>query len=128
MLRHGDIPSQLKGTAFGVLTRLCGTFQRLPDSCLIGEELNIDNGIPFATRTCADLWKGVWRGERVAVKLLRFSADDDRPKITKVRTIQAICSHPAVADAPPLVRGFAKRWSFGSNYVTGIYSLSTERI
>ena len=64
----------------------------------------------------------------MAVKLLRFSADDDKPKITKVQAIQAICSHPAVADAPLLVRGFVKRWSFGSNYVTGTYSLSTERI
>ena len=66
------------------MRRLCGTFQQLPSSCLIGEELKIDDEIPFATRAYADLRKGSWKGENVAVKLLRFSADDNRAKVTKV--------------------------------------------
>ena len=71
-----------------VLRRLCGTFERLPDSCLINEELRINDGMPFATRAYADLRKGTWNGERVAIKLLRFSAEDDRGKVTKVRPFQ----------------------------------------
>ena len=84
VLRREDIPGHLKGTAFGILRRLCGAFEQLPNSCLIGEELKIDDGIPFATRAYADLRKGKWKEEDVVVKHLRFSADDDRVKITKV--------------------------------------------
>ena len=84
VLRDENVPGQLKSTAFGILRRLCGTFQQLPNSCLINSELKINDGIPFATRSYADLWKGDWKGEDVAVKLLRFAAGDDRTKITKV--------------------------------------------
>ncbi|KAF9648301.1 kinase-like protein, partial [Thelephora ganbajun] len=83
VLRHEKIPGHLKSTALGILRRLCGAFQQLPNSCLVGEELRINDGIPYATRTYADLRKGNWKGEGVAVKLLRFSAGDDRAKITK---------------------------------------------
>lgn len=70
------------------MRRLCGAFQQLPDSCLIGEGLKIKGGMPFATRTYADLRKGKWKGKDVTVKLLRFSANDDRVKITKVPSPQ----------------------------------------
>ena len=44
--------------------------------------------MPFATRTYADLRKGKWKGKDVTVKLLRFSVNDDRVKITKVPSPQ----------------------------------------
>ncbi|KAF9781255.1 kinase-like domain-containing protein, partial [Thelephora terrestris] len=69
--------------ALVVLRRLCGTFQQLPGSCLIGGELMIDGGIPFAKRAYADLRKGIWRGENVAIKVLRISTDESRAEITK---------------------------------------------
>lgn len=84
ILRHEDIPSRQKSAAFGILRRLCGTFQQLPESCLVRDELKIDDGLPLATHTYADLRKGNWRGKNVVVKLLRFAAEDDRAKITKV--------------------------------------------
>lgn len=68
----------------GILRRLCGAFQQLPDSCLIRDGLRISDEIPFATCASSDLWKGDWRGKGVAVKLLRFAASDNRAKITKV--------------------------------------------
>lgn len=87
VIQHDAIPNHLKSTAFGVLRRLCGTFKRLPDSCLIGEELQIDNGMPHAARAYADLRRGSLKGESVAVKLLRFSTGDNRVKITKVPSV-----------------------------------------
>ena len=108
MLRHGSIPSQLKSTAFEVLGWLCGTFQRLPDSYLVDGELKIDDEIPLAMRRYVDLWKGDWKGERVVVKFVRFPADGNGTRITKVLVIQAVCSHPAVADAFPLCQRFCK--------------------
>jgi hypothetical protein len=93
VLRHENIPSHLRSTAFGILRRLCGTFQQLPDSCLIGDELKINDGIPFAARAYADLRKGYWRGEGVAVKLLRFATGDDRAKITKVSSVSVRSVH-----------------------------------
>lgn len=84
VLRYENVPSRLKSTAFGILRRLCGAFQQLPNSCLIGDDLKINGGIPFAKRAYADLWKGDWKGEDVAVKLLRFAAGDDKDKVTKV--------------------------------------------
>lgn len=86
VLQHKGIPGHLKSTAFGVLRKLCGTFQQLPSSCFIGQELRIDDGLPFATRAYADLRKGTWKGERVAIKLLRFSADENKTEITKVQS------------------------------------------
>ena len=67
-----------------MLRRLCGTFGRLPRSCLINEDFKTQEDIPFATRGYTDLWKRVWNGRKVAVKALRFSPDDDRSKTTKV--------------------------------------------
>ena len=84
ILRHENIPSHLKCTALRILERLCGTFERLPNSCFIGDELKINDGLPLAKHPYADLQRGNWKGKNVAVKLLRFAAEDDRAKITKV--------------------------------------------
>ena len=67
-----------------MLRRICGTFGRLPRSCLINEDFKMQEEIPFATRGYTDLWKRVWNGRKVAVKALRFAPDDDRSKTTKV--------------------------------------------
>ena len=91
VLQHEDIPDRLKNTAFGILRQLCGTFQRLPDSCLIGEQLQIDCGMPSATRICSDLRKGNLKGEIVAVKLLRLSTGDNRPKVINVTSSFGNC-------------------------------------
>ena len=84
ILQHADIPGDLKSTAFTILRILCGTFRRLPRSCMINEDLKTHEGMPFATRRNTDLWKRVWNGRRVAVKALRFASDDDRGQITRV--------------------------------------------
>ena len=103
VLRHENIPGHLKSTAFGVLRRLCGTFQQLPNPYLIGDELKINDGIPFATRAYADLWKGDCNGEGVAVKLLRFAAGDNRAKITKVSSSfgRFVCIHSSLTYVAP---------------------------
>ena len=120
VLRQETIPNDLKGIAFSVLRRLCGTSQKLPNSCLVGKELKINGEIPFAKRIYSDLWRGDWNGKDVAVKLLRFSEDDDRAKITKVSSTLEIRSHPTSSAhvCCPFVRGFARRWYSGNNCTT----------
>ena len=84
ILQDSGILNHLKCTALSILRRLCGTFGQLPNSCSIGDELEIDDGLPLATHPYADLQRGTRRGEDVAIKFLRFAAGDDRAKITKV--------------------------------------------
>jgi len=98
ILQHANIPGDLKGTAFAMLRRLCGTFGRLPSSCLINEDFKTQEEIPFATRGYTDLWKRDWNGGKVAVKALRFAPDDDRNKTTKVMTF-------SVGRSPGISRG-----------------------
>ena len=99
VLPHENIPGRQKSIALRILRRLCGTFEKLPHSCLIGDELQINDGLPVETHAYADLRKGVWRGEDVAVKLLRFAPDDDRAKITKVSSAFEWFVHICIADA-----------------------------
>lgn len=84
VLRHKKIPSHSRSTAFWTLRQLCGTFQQLPNTCLVGDGLEISPGIPIAAHVYADLRRGVFRGEAVAVKLLRFAVGDDRAEVAKV--------------------------------------------
>ena len=84
ILQHPNIPGNLKSAAFTILRKLCGTFGKLPASCLIEEDFKTREEIPFATRGFTDLWKRDWDGRKVAVKVLRFAPDDDRSKTIKV--------------------------------------------
>ena len=110
ILQHADIPGDLKSTAFTMLRRLCGTFGRLPSSCLINEDLKMQEEIPFATRGYTDLWKRAWSGRKVAVKALRFAPDDDRSKTTKVR----VFSGQSRGELTSARRGFVKKFYCGS--------------
>lgn len=96
ILQNPDIAPDLKSTAFTVLRRLCGTFGRLPRSCLIDQDFKMREEMPFATRGYTDLWIRDWNGQKVAVKALRFSPDDDRSKTTKV-TISFVCQSTRVS-------------------------------
>ena len=89
ILQHPEIAGDLKSTAFTTLRRLCGTFGRLPTSCLVDQDFGTQGGIPFATRGYTDLWERDWNGRKVAVKTLRFRPDDDKSKITKVKALLA---------------------------------------
>ena len=84
ILHHPGITGELKSMALTVLRRLCGTFGRLPRSCLIDRNFKTQEEMPLATRGYTDLWKRDWNGRKVAVKALRFGPDDDRSKTTKV--------------------------------------------
>ena len=96
ILQHPDIAPDLKSTAFTVLRRLCGTFGKLPRSCLISEDFKLQEEMPFATRGYTDLWKRDWNGRKVAVKALRFGPDDDRSKTTKV-AISSVSQPPGIS-------------------------------
>ena len=93
-----------------MLRRLCSTFGRLPSSCLIDEDLKMDEEIPFATRGYTDLWKRIWKGSKVAVKALRFAPDDDRGKITRVTGL--FCS--VSLELTIAYRDFVRKYCYGN--------------
>ena len=115
ILQHADISADLKGTAFSMLRRLCGTFGRLPRSCLINEDFKTQEEIPFATRGYTDLWKREWNGGKVAVKALRFAPDDDRNKTTKVMTFLVDRSLEISRELTLAYRDFVKKYCCGKN-------------
>lgn len=106
ILQHPDISSDLKSAAFTVLRRLCGTFGRVPKSCLINEDFKTKGEMPFVTRGYTDLWQRRWNGRKVAVKELRFAPDDDKKKITKVA--RGLIPRDFETSSPPH-RGFVKK-------------------
>ena len=69
-----------------MLRELCGTFGRLPRSCLINGDFKTQEQIPFATHGHTDLWKRDLNGRKFAIKALRFHLDSNRSEITKVTT------------------------------------------
>ena len=114
ILQHPSIPGDLKSTAFTILRRLCGTFGKLPTSCLINEDFKTHEEFPFATRGYSDLWKRDWNGRKVAVKSLRFAPDDDKDKMIKVNSLLVGRSRGSHSKLTFTYRGFAKRWFCGS--------------
>ena len=114
ILRHPNIPGNLKGTAFSILRKLCGTFGKLPTSCLIEEDFKTREEIPFATRGFTDLWKREWNGKKVAVKMLRLAPDDDRSKTIKVMLLWSTDSPESHEELTFARRGSVKKCYCGN--------------
>jgi len=120
------MPSDLKGTAFTILQRLCGAFERLPGSFLINKDFKIQGEIPFATRTYANLWRRDWNGRGVAVKALRLAPDDDGSKMTKVMAFLVDRSLGIHRELTFTCRGFVKKYCCGNSWTIRTFLHSTE--
>ena len=97
-----------------MLRRLCGTFGRLPKSCLINEDFNTQEEIPFASRGFTDLWRRDWNGRKVAVKALRFAPDDDRSKTMRVMAFSVDRSPGSNRELTVAYRGFVEKYCCGN--------------
>ena len=82
--RAGQLDTELRELALGVLKKLCGRIGHLPDSYLLSDKFDL-SGMPRASGDFADIWMGVFKGRNVAIKSLRVSEVDDKAKIRKVR-------------------------------------------
>ena len=57
-----------------MLRKMCLEHKRLPPSYAITDELGCIGGYPYGGGGNADVWRGVYRGSRVAIKVLRVNS------------------------------------------------------
>jgi len=66
-----------------LLYRTCGTHGLLPKSFVVPVRYDM-TGEAVCRGGCADIWKGEYRGQDVAVKVMRTYSNSDLPKIVGV--------------------------------------------
>jgi hypothetical protein len=91
-LRATKLDIELRTIASRVLQRLCGRIGRLPESYLLFDKFDLSQMV-HASGGFADVRMGVFKGKDVAVKSLRISPLDDKPRIRKVGN-RAVAPHP----------------------------------
>jgi hypothetical protein len=64
---------------------MCREYKQLPPLCTITDELRWVGGRPFGGGGTADVWRGVYQGSEVAIKVLRVSSGEDLASLEKVR-------------------------------------------
>ena len=87
ILNESNLPTSQRQKCLAILRKLCGSRCLLPDSHNISDGLVVDTSSPVASGGYADVYKGVYKGLFVAVKVLRRCQidEDDLNKIKKVR-------------------------------------------
>ena len=85
--RQGIARHELKATEkqyfFVTLRRLAAVHERLPESMVIAENIEVEDRI-LASGGFSDVRCGRYKGHRVAVKALRVTMQDDLEKLRKV--------------------------------------------
>ena len=69
-----------------VLRKMCREHKLLPPSYMVTDELNRTGEYPYGGGGSADVWDGVYRDSRVAIKVLRVNSKVDLVSLEKVRT------------------------------------------
>ena len=67
------------------LRKMCSERRLLPSSYAVTDELQKIGVIPYGRGGTADVWRGVYRGSRVAVKVLRVHSRVDLAQVEMVR-------------------------------------------
>ena len=82
-----------------ILRKMCREYNRLPPLCTITDELRWIGGRPSRRGGTADVWRGVYQGSEVAIKVLRVSSEVDlanlervRPFVFALHTKDAVCA------------------------------------
>jgi hypothetical protein len=83
VLRAAEPEIELRTIAFSVLRRLCGRIGHLPESYLLFDNFNLSE-MSYSSGGFTDVRMGVFNGKEVAVKSLRITMLDDKPRIRKV--------------------------------------------
>ena len=79
---------------------MCREHKRLPPSYTITDELSRFGEYPYGGGGNADVWRGVYRGSKVAIKTLRVNSRVDLAGLERVRPFISIIftEDPASAD------------------------------
>ena len=80
----GDVESQTRMRCLRFLYRICGRLAVLPRSLAISPDFNRMES-PVASGGFADVWKGYYQDQEVAVKVLKVYSGDGSEKIRGVR-------------------------------------------
>ena len=72
-----------------ILRKMCLKYKCLPPSCVVPDGLRRIGGYPCGVGGNADVWRGVYRGYRVAIKVLRVNLKD-LVSLEKVRLFVSI--------------------------------------
>jgi len=73
-----------------VLRRMCREHRRLPSSYTTTDELKWIEGLPCEGGGTADVWRGVYQGSTVAIKVLRVNSTVDLVSLERVRSFVRI--------------------------------------
>jgi len=95
-----------------MLRKMCLKYKQLPPSHAVADELRWVEGYPWGGGGNADVWRGVYRGSRVAIKVLRVNLKDF-DILEKVRSSVFIPSN----ENPTRIRDrdSVAKWSCGSS-------------
>jgi hypothetical protein len=64
---------------------MCGKHRRLPSPYAVTDELTWIGEHPSGRGGTADVWRGVYQGSKVAIKLLRVNSRADPANLERVR-------------------------------------------
>ena len=70
-----------------ILKKICYEHQRLPPSYTITGKLDRTGEYPIGGGRNADVWRGVYRGSQVAIKVLRVNVGTDLVNLERVRPL-----------------------------------------
>ena len=70
-----------------MLWKMCRRHKILPSSYAITNELNRVGKLPFRGGGSADVWCGLYRGSKVAIKVLRVYSKVDFVTVERVRLL-----------------------------------------
>jgi len=80
-----------------VLRKMCREHRRLPSSYTTADDLRRIEGLPCEEGGNADVWRGVYQGSTVAIKVLRANSRVDLVNLERVRPFTRI-QKPICAD------------------------------
>ena len=73
-----------------MLRKMCREHRWLPPSYTISDELRWIGELPYGGGSSADVWRGAYRGSRVAIKVLRVNSRVDLVSLERVRLFVCI--------------------------------------
>jgi serine/threonine protein kinase len=68
-----------------ILRKMCREYKRLPPLCAITDELRWVGARPSGRGRTADVWRGMYQGSEVAIKVLRVNSELDLANLERVR-------------------------------------------
>ena len=105
-----DLSVQLRRKYLKILYRTCGFHERLPTTMRIAVRYDRTADALFRGG-CGDVWKGEYRDQEVAVKVIRVYSDSDLQKVIGVGCVSPSFRTPAINRI--ICRDSARRLSYG---------------